>query len=166
MTSLTHAKNLVMQRDNLQTQIETALRLSLQDYLDFLPQRGSSWVTHHTDATDYTFTELDGTNFAFESEEYYCYGESETDYVNLPFEFVESPETYKARILAEIQAAENAKKARIKATQEERVARLKAQLAKAEANLAKAQEQEDLIGTIALTKQTGEIRSALHNEGN
>jgi hypothetical protein len=153
-------------RDTAQASIENILRSSLQEYIDFLPQRGSSWVPHHTEPSYYAFTELDGKNFIFESEEYYHYGENEKDYVSLPFEFVESPETFKARILAEIKASEDAKKARIKATQEEKVAKLRAQLEAAEASLAKSQEKDDMIATVALTKQTGEIRSSLNRTVN
>lgn len=165
MTSLNQAQTLANAIEEAQTQFETYIRSTLQEYLDFLPERGSSWVTHFKDAPYFTFKELDGRNFIFESDEYYSHGEYETDHVSLPFEFVEAPETYKARILDEIKAAEAAKKARVKASQEERVAKLRAQLEAAEASLAKSQIDEDLIGTLAFAKQTGEIRAAIHRQG-
>lgn len=163
MTTLVEAHVAVAVRDNAQQAIESILRSSLQEYLDFLPERGSSWVPHYNNPSYYTFIELDGKNFIFHGEEHYQYGEYETPTISLPFDFVEAPETYKARILAEIKAAEDKRKARIKATQEEQVAKLKAQLAAAEASLAKSQVAEDMIGTVALTKQTGEIRAKLAN---
>lgn len=166
MSALNEALSACSMRDKAQQVIESTLQSLLQEYLDFLPERGSNWVPHYKHATYYTFTELDGRNFLFASDEYYQYGEDDSDTISLPFEFVESPETFKARILAEIKASEDAKKARIKASQEEKVAKLRAQLEAAEASLAKSQEKDDMIATVALTKQTGEIRSSLNRTVN
>jgi hypothetical protein len=161
MTTLKEAHAAVSMRNNAQEAIETTLRSSLQEYLDFLPERGSAWVPHYKNAIDYTFTEIDGKNFIFQGEEHYQYGETDTPYISLPFDFVDAPETFKARILDEIKYAEDKRKARIKATQEEKVASLKAQLAAAEAQLAKSATQNDPIRTIATRRQEEKLRAEL-----
>lgn len=164
MTILSSALAYAKERDIAQQGIETTLKDRLQEYIDFLPQRGSSWVPHYKHATYYSFLELDGKNFIFRGDEFYDYGDEEWESISLPFEFVEAPETYKERILAEIEALKRQREAKAKASQEEKVAKLRDQLAKAEAALAKSQTKDDLIATVALTKQTGEIRSTLNRQ--
>ena len=161
MITLTQARSLANAITEAQTQFETYISPLLQDYLAFLPERGSSWATYYKHAPYFTFKERDGQSFIFEGDEYNAYGNPARDYVSLPFDFVANPELYKATILAQIKSAEEKKQARIKATAEEKVTKLKAQLAKAEEDLAKATQNNDPISTIASRNQAQKLRDDL-----
>lgn len=131
-----HAQYLHRTLVTAKEELETHLRASLQDYIDFLPQRGSSWIPEeYTDARDYEFTGTDEYHFIFESEEFYSYGEKVREDVKLPFVFIEDPEKFKAETLKDIKDAEAKKAERIRKSAQDRVDNLKRQLEVAERTL-------------------------------
>lgn len=129
MISLNTAKDLVAELDGARTTLEYYLDPTLQDFIEFLPERGNSWTPEKfTKAEDYSFTEIENSHFIFESEEWYECGDYTKDTIELPFAFVEDPEAFKAKERAEI--AEKAKKftETQRAAAEARVTSLEAQL--------------------------------------
>jgi hypothetical protein len=66
-----HAQYLHRTLMTAKDELETHLRASLQDYIDFLPERGLLWVPEkYTNASDYKFITTDGSHFVFETEEF------------------------------------------------------------------------------------------------
>jgi hypothetical protein len=115
--------------EEAQTRLNTFLAPTLQDYIDFLPERGAAYTPgKYTNASGYTFKEVDTSHFIFESPEYYEYGDYEKDVVELPFAFVEDPEAYKTKLRDEISAAAKKFSERQAATELANVKRLEAQL--------------------------------------
>jgi hypothetical protein len=125
-----HAQYLHRTLMTAKDELETHLRASLQDYIDFLPERGSLWVPEkYTSASDYKFITTDGSHFVFETEEFYSYGDNVRDCVELPFGFIEDPEEFKSATLQAIRDAETKKN---KEAAQARVDNLRRQLEAAE----------------------------------
>lgn len=141
---LTSAKELVDQREAIQTQIETHLAPFLAKYKELMLELNHHNYDHR-DLSVETFNEIDREFFSFTSEEVYEYGDYYTPTLNLPFAFVEDPEAYAVKARqdeAYRKERETAKTAKGKA---ERVERLKEQLAEAQAELDKAEQGNDPI---------------------
>jgi len=139
MTSLQQAESLADAITFSTQQFEAYTRDALQDYIDFLdktiPAQGP---IKHKDASEYSFKEVDGKLFVFESDEFHHYGEYVTDEIELPFAFVEDPELYKAHIIESIRDAKAKRDARIHSAAQARVDKLKKELEAAERSLEKA----------------------------
>jgi hypothetical protein len=136
MTSLSQARTLANQIETATQQFEAYMRPSLQEYLDFLPERGPSWrPSKFLNAEDYSFREVDDSAFVFESEEFYDYGEDTRDVVELPFGFVSSPAAYMAETLEANRIAVEKRAAKNREAAEKRLANLKRQIVIEEAAL-------------------------------
>lgn len=117
---------------------ERSLRPTLQEYIDFLPERGTGWTpSKYTSASDYSFREIEGSSFVFQSEEFYEYGEYTQDVVELPFDFIDAPEAYKTGIRDSMAAAAKKRTERNREAAQDRVNNLKRQLEVAERSLEK-----------------------------
>lgn len=140
MTSLQQAQSLADAIDTAKQQFEAYIRPTLQDFIDFIPERGLSWErVKHKEADKYSFTEVDASHFTFESEEYYHAGEYEKDCVELPFDFVKDPEAFKAKDRAVRAEKEKQKTEKNRQAAQTRVDNLRRQLAIAEESLKKAE---------------------------
>jgi hypothetical protein len=138
MTSLSQAHTLSDQIDAAQQQLKTYLRPTLQEYIDFLPQRGTGWTpSKYTQAEDYSFREIEHSAFVFESEEFHEYGESVRDVVELPFAFIDAPESFKTNLLESMAAAAKKRTEKNREAAEKRIAHLRRQLEVEEAKIAK-----------------------------
>lgn len=134
--NLQTAQDLVSNIDTATRVFEDSLRPTLQNYLDFLPELGVSWgPTKYTQAVDYSFREVENTNFIFASEEFYEYGEYTSDIIELPFAFVENPEKYRADLLERMRAAEAMRTEKQRKQAEERILKLREQLEREERRL-------------------------------
>lgn len=160
--ALNLAQGLISQREAVQTQIETTLAPFLKDYIEFMAEINPSYHSVADREVD-TFVEIDNHTFAFEGEEEYEYGENFTPSVNLPFAFVEDPEDFKAKARQDKLDREMKAAAKKKADAEERAERLRAQLAKVEAEIAKADEDKDAIRGLASRQRVKQVRDELAN---
>lgn len=163
MKSLTEAKSLAAKVVEAKTAIDTYLSPLLKEYIELLKELDARGYDS-LDLTADTFVEIEGGTFLFEGEEIYDYGNEHTPSLNLPFEFVADPEAYKANARqrkADLDARIEAKK---KSEASQRVERLKAQLAAAEADLVTADAQKDPIKGLANRQRAKELRSTLMKE--
>lgn len=115
----------------------------------------------HRDANATRFTEIDGSHFGMTGEETYEYGETYTPSLNIPFDFVEDPGAYRQKALAEKVEREEKAALKKKKDAEERVASLKAQLAKAEADIKAADAERDAIKFLANRHRAKSLRNEL-----
>lgn len=136
--TLQTAKTLALNIDTATRILENSLRQPLQDYIDFTRehQNGRKPVRYYS-ADDYSFKEVDGSLFVFETEEFNYYGDLITDTMEIPFSFVDDPEAHKAAVIKSIRDAETAKTERTRKAAQDRVDNLKRQLEVAERSLEK-----------------------------
>lgn len=134
--TLTTAQTLAQNIYNATRIFESSTRSALQDYIDFLSKHVPGRAPEHCrDAHEYSFKEVDGSLFVFESEEFSHYGEWTTETIEMPFTFVGDPEKYKADIIQSIRDAEALRLVKSVSAAQDRVAKLKKDLAAAEATL-------------------------------
>ncbi len=138
MITLQTAKTLALNIDTATRILENSLRQPLQDYIDFTRehQPGRKPVRYFS-ADDYSFKEVDGSLFVFESEEFNYYGDYIQDTMEIPFSFVDDPEAHKATTIQSIRDAEAKKTERNRKAAQDRVDNLKRQLEVAERSLEK-----------------------------
>lgn len=163
MKSLTEAKSLAAKVVEAKTAIDTYLSPLLKEYIELLKELDARGYDSRDLKAD-TFVEIEGGTFLFEGEESYEYAEYRTPSLNLPFEFVADPEAYKANARQEKANREAKIEAKKKTEATQRVERLKAQLAAAEADLITADAQKDPIKGLANRQRAKELRSTLMNE--
>lgn len=162
--NLLTAKVMASQFEEAQTRINNFLAPFVKDYTAFMTEEDARGFDLRDFKAD-TFIEIEGNTFLLHGEEEYSYGEYYTPTLNLPFDFVANPKAFKAdyqKQQAEIKAKADAKK---KADKQGMVERLRAQLARAEAELAKADEQNDPIKGFATRNQAKQLRDQLAISG-
>ncbi len=136
--TLQTAQTLAGNIENATGIFERSTRSTLQDYIDFLSEHIPGRApTKYKSANDYSFKEVDGSLFVFESEEFNYYGDYIQDVVDVPFAFIDAPETYKAATIKSIRDAEAKRTTRTQAAAQARVDTLKKQLEDAERSLEK-----------------------------
>lgn len=136
MTTLSQAQSLADAIDTATQQFEAYMRPALQDYIDFTSEHVPGRApTRFQNAEEYSFKEIDTSLFVFESEEYNYFGEWTTDDVEIPFSFVDDPEKYKADIIQSIRDKEALRLVKSVTAAQDRVTKLKKELAAAEATL-------------------------------
>lgn len=134
--NLQQAQSLANAIEAAQQQFEAYISPALQDYIDFLSEHVPGRAPESCrDAHEYSFKEIDGSLFVFESEEFSHYGEWTTDDVELPFTFVDDPEKYKADIIQSNRDREALRLVKSVSAAQDRVTKLKKELAAAEATL-------------------------------
>jgi hypothetical protein len=163
MSELSHAVKLAERAEQAQRDINNFLAPFAKAYGEFLTEenpRGYDLRDFNSD----TFIEVENNTFYLKGEEDYSYGDYYTPSLSLPFAFVEDPQQFKndyRQKQAEAKAKAAAKTAKDKA---ERVARLKTQLAKAQAELDKALgDGSDDIKAVAYTLSEKRLLSELAN---
>lgn len=134
--TLQQAQSLASEIDTATQQFEAYIRPALQDYIDFLSEHVPGRAPRHfKDAEDYSFKEIDTRLFVFESDEFTYYGDWTTDDVEVPFTFVDNPEKYKADVIQSIRDKESLRLVKSITSAQDRVDKLKKELAAAEATL-------------------------------
>lgn len=158
MSDLIIAKSRADELRNAQQSIDTFLAPFIKDYTEFLTaENRRGWDLRDFEAD--TFVEIGFDTFCLRGEEEYSYGEYYTPSLNLPFAFVEDPDQYKADYRKKEADRKARQEAKAKTSKEEQVARLRAQLAKAEAELTKATQDNDPIKTVANRNLAKELRA-------
>lgn len=159
------AQNLAAEKDGIQAQIQLLLSPLLAQYIDLLRElKGRGYSESDFKADTFVEIEYSGkySSFLFRGEEYYDHGDDVIPSISVPFAFVADPEGYIAK--AREEHAED--KARIQRNKEiiaqNRIDRLRAELAKAEQTLAAVVEQgTDSIKIEATANQVAKIKSDL-----
>jgi hypothetical protein len=145
--------------EQAQRDINNFLAPFISQYGDFLKTEPLSRGWDYRDFEADTFVQTENNTFYLKGDETYEHGDHYTPELNLPFAFVEDPQQFKNDYRAK-QAAFLAKQAeKTQAEKAERVKRLQTQLAKAQAELDKAQEDgTDIIKIVATSVQVANLR--------
>lgn len=149
--------------EQAQRNIDNFLAPFIEHFVEFQQEFKTHW--DHRDSKADTFKEIDGNSFWIVGEETYEYGEYYAPSFNLPFEFIENPAAFKEEQIRVKREREAKEKAAQKRSAEERVTKLREQLARAEADLAKANEQKDPIKKVATRNQAEQLRDQLDISG-
>jgi hypothetical protein len=161
MSDLSKATVLAEAAEQAQRDIDNFLEPFVKQFVDLQINELQTRGFDHRDAKADRFKELDGTNFWMTGDEIYEYGETYTPSLNLPFDFVDDPQAYRQKALAEKIERQTQAALRKKRDAEERIERLKTQLAKAEADARKAQAEQDAIKATANTNAADKLRNEL-----
>lgn len=160
LSTLYSAQVLARNFAHAQNEVNDFLEPFVRQYVE-LRREISPNFTDLRDSDADRFVEIDGENFWMTGDESFLYGESYTPMVTLPFAFVADPEKFATDARKAEEERKNRIAAKKKADAQERVDKLKAQLAKAEEALAKATETGDPISTIATRNQAQKLRDDL-----
>lgn len=163
LKDLTIAKSRAAAFNAAQNDINDFLAPFVRKYADLMIELNPNYDQRDLQAD--SFMEIDNNSFYLTGEEIYQYSEYYTPSLNLPFAFVEDPETYRQIALAEKAAAYEKAVTKKKAEAAERVTRLKAQLARAEAEASAAEVQKDEIKLTANRNRAKELRSQYMEQG-
>lgn len=163
LKDLTIAKSRAAAFNAAQNDINDFLAPFVRKYADLMIELNPNYDQRDLQAD--SFVEIDNNSFYLTGEEIYQYSEYYTPSLNLPFAFVEDPETYRQIALAEKAAAYEKAVTKKKAEAAERVTRLKAQLARAEAEASAAEVQKDEIKLTANRNRAKELRSQYMEQG-
>lgn len=158
LSNLYSAQVLARNFSHAQQQINSFLAPFIKDYAAFMiaeTPRGHDLRDFEAD----TFVEIENESFYLTGDEVYAYSEYYKPTLSLPFAFVEDPKKFKAAFRqsqADLKAKADSKKKDEKTAM---IERLKAQLARAEAELAKADTQNDPIRSTASRNRAKELRA-------
>lgn len=135
--TLNHALTLVDNIHAARSNLDVYLKDTLQEYINFQIELGSGHApARFTNAEEYHFTEIDGSYFNFIStENFYEYGETTHDEIEMPFSFVDDPEAYKENIRESNRLAAEKRAAKNREAAEKRLADLKRRIVLEEAAL-------------------------------
>lgn len=161
MSDLSKAVNLAEAAEQAQRDIDNFLAPFVKQFAelqrDDLQPAGFDW----RDAEATRFTHVEGKYFEMTGDEVYEYGEEYTPTLSLPIDFVDDPQAYREKAIRERNERLEKAAARKKRDAEERIERLKSQLAKAEADAQKAQAEQDAIKATANTNAAAKLRDQL-----
>lgn len=163
LKDLTIAKSRAAAFNTAKQDINDFLAPFVRKYADLMVE-----LNHNYDQRDLqvdSFVEIDNNSFLLTGEEVYQYSEYYTPSLYLPFAFVEDPETFRQIALAEKAAAYEKALTKKKSEAAERVIRLREQLARAEAEAAAAETQNDEIKLTANRNKAKELRTQYMEQG-
>ncbi len=164
LKDLTIAKSRAAAFNAAKNDINDFLEPFARQYFYFMSELNPrGWDQRDINANE--FVEIENNSFYLTGEEVYEYSEYYTPSLSLPFAFVEDPEAFKEQARKEKAEREEKALTKKKADAAERVVRLRAQLAKAEAEAATAEVQKDEIKLTANRNKAKELRSQYMEQG-
>ena len=163
LSDLNRAKTYASAFTAAQNEINDFLEPFVRKYGQLMLELNPNYDQRDLKAT--SFYEYDREFFSLEGYPIYEFSESYTPTLDLPFAFVEDPEGFREAKLREKADLEEKAQTKKKADAADRVVRLRAQLARAEAEAAAAEQTSDPIKATSSRNLADKLRSEYTEQG-